>query len=375
MFSTLGASASVGPWVTLAKIPLYRAFRRRGGPVLPPLAMSFVVTDRCNSLCKTCNIGRRYLDDPAVADGELDLAEYTRIIRSLPRLTWVTFSGGEPFLKPDFPEIVARMAELVRPSVINIPTNATLVRGTEAGVRKILSRLGSTRLVVNVSIDGVGSRHDEVRGFEGNFSLAERTLEALRALGDERLTVGVNTVLSRFNIEDADTIFDYVLAKLQPDSYVVELAQIRPEYHNAGDRIAPPPELAERALSSFVEKSERHARRGVSRLVRAFRKKYYRDVRRELHDPVGHECFSAFTTCAVTAHGEVWSNTQRADPMGNLRDFDYDFQRLWRSPEADRARERIRSERCHCETSNVAYSNTLMNPRALPEVLYHFVTA
>jgi MoaA/NifB/PqqE/SkfB family radical SAM enzyme len=352
---------------------LYRVFRRYGEPRLPPLAMSFVVTDRCNSLCKTCNIGRRFIDDPSVADGELTLEEYTRLFGTLARLMWVTFSGGEPFMRGDFPEIVARLAEMVRPSVINIPTNATLVRGTTRGVEQILGRLGETRLVVNVSLDGVGRAHDRVRGFEGNFALAERTLAELRALGDPRLTLGVNTVLSRFNIEHADEIFDYVLGKVRPDSYVVELAQIRPEYHNQDDAIAPDPALAARAIDSFLEKSGRHARHGVSRLVRAFRHKYYADVKRELVDPVGHECFSAFATCSVTAHGQVWSNTQRADLMGDLRDFDFDFRALWRSPLADAARAKIRAERCHCETSNVAYSNTLMNPRALPEVLYRFV--
>lgn len=356
-----------------AKIPLYRAFRRYGEPRLLPLAMSFVVTDKCNSLCKTCNIGRRYMEDPSVAEGELTLEEYTRLFRSLGPLSWVTFSGGEPFMRPDFPEIVARMAELVKPAVINVPTNATLVRGTTKGVQKILERLSETRLVVNVSIDGVGAKHDLVRGFEGNFALAERTLAELRGLRDERLTLGINTVISRFNVERAEEIFEYVLGTLEPDSYVVELAQIRPEYHNQDDAIAPDPVLAARAIDSFLEMSARHARHGVSRLVRAFRAKYYADVKRELFAPMGHECFSAFSTCSVTAHGQVWSNTQRADSMGDLRDFDFDFRALWRSPLAEAARERIRAERCHCETSNVAYSNTLMNPRALPEVLYHFL--
>lgn len=358
-----------------AKIPLYRAFRRHGTPRLPPLAMSFVVTDRCNSLCKTCAIGRRFIEDPSVAEGELSLEEYTRVFGTLGRLMWVTFSGGEPFMRADFPEIAARLAELVRPSVINIPTNATLSRGTTRGVEHILGRLGQTRLVVNVSLDGVREAHDRVRGFEGNFALAERTLAALRALGDPRLTLGVNTVLSRFNVDDADEIFDYVLGVVRPDSYVVELAQIRPEYHNQGDAIAPDPSKAARAIDSFLEKSARHSRRGVSRLVKAFRQKYYADVKRELGEPLGHECYSAFATCSVTAHGQVWSNTQRADPMGDLRDFDFDFRALWRSPAAEAARQKIRSERCHCETSNVAYSNTLMNPRALPEVLYHFLAS
>lgn len=373
MISALAESRAARGALVAAKIPLYRAFRRFGEPHLPPLAMSFVVTDRCNSLCKTCNIGQRYLDDPSVADGELTLEEYTRLFNGLSPPLWVTFSGGEPFMRQDFPEIVARMAERARPLVINIPTNASLVRGTTRGVEAILPRLGNTRLVVNVSIDGVRESHDLVRGFAGNFALAERCIGELKRLGDPRLTLGVNTVISRFNLERAEEIFDYVLGEIRPDSYVVELAQLRPEYHNQGDSIAPDGARARQVIDAFLAKSDKHARRGVSRLVRAFRQKYYADVKRESLRPTGHDCFSSFTTCSVTAHGQVWSNTQRADDMGNLRDFDLDFPSLWRAPLAEAARAKIRSERCHCETSNVAYSNTLMNLGALPEVLYHFV--
>jgi MoaA/NifB/PqqE/SkfB family radical SAM enzyme len=356
-----------------AKLPLYRAFRAWGRPALMPLAMSFVTTDRCNSLCKTCNIGKRYLENPRVADGELTVDEYAALFRSIETLEWVTFSGGEPFMRPDFAEIVARLAETVHPRVINVPTNATLVRATEKGVRAILPRLGNARLVINVSVDGVGEAHDAVRGFEGNFARLLECVAALRKIGDERLVIGVNTVISRFNVEHADAIFDHVLDRIQPDSYVVEVAQIRPEYHNDGETIAPGSERTRAAIDRFLEKTSARKRRGVPRLVAAFRRKYYDDVKRELRAPRGHACYSTFSTCSVMPKGEVWSNTQRADPMGNVREFGLDFRALWRSEAAERARELVRSERCHCETSNVAYSNALMDWAELPKVLYHFV--
>lgn len=356
-----------------ATLPLYRAFRSHGRPALLPLAMSFVCTDRCNSLCKTCNIGRRYIDDPSVADGELSLDEYTTLFRSIGRLEWVTFSGGEPFMRPAFPELVARAAELLGPRVINIPTNATLVRATEKGVRAILGRLGATELVVNVSLDGVGREHDQIRGFDGNFELALRTLAALRQIGDRRLSIGVNSVISRFNVDHAEELFRYVLDEIAPDSYVVELAQIRPEYHNRDDVIAAAPAQAAQAVQCFLRLSRERRRSGVPRLVKAFREKYYADVLGELREPRGHACYSGFGTCSVMAHGEVWSNTQRADVLGNVRSFGLDFRALWLSAQADRVRERVRSERCHCETSNVAYTNALMDFAELPKVLYHFV--
>jgi MoaA/NifB/PqqE/SkfB family radical SAM enzyme len=356
-----------------SKIPMYWAFRRYGHPVLSPLAMSFVVTDKCNSLCKTCNIGRRYLDDPSVANGELALEEYAALAKSIGSLEWVTFSGGEPFMRQDFPDVVVAVAEATRPRVINVPTNATLVRATVGGITKILERLGPTRLVVNVSLDGVGQDHDEVRGFRGNFASVGKTVDELRRLSDPRLVIGANTVISRFNVERAEGIFDFVLGELRPDSYVVELAQIRPEYFNQGESIAPDPARARAAIDAFLARSRRAERRGVPRWVRAFRSEYYHDVKRELDEARGHRCFSAFATCSVMPHGEVWSNTQRADVLGDVRDFSLDFQALWHGAKAAHARERIRSERCHCETSNVAYSNALMSPAVLSRVFGRWV--
>jgi MoaA/NifB/PqqE/SkfB family radical SAM enzyme len=372
----LRALPDSGAWRTAAvcaKIPSFRLFRAYGRPALMPLTAAFVVTDRCNSLCRTCNIGQRYIDDPSVAEGELTLEEYVALFRSIGQLEWVTFSGGEPFMRPDFPEIVASLAEIVRPRVINVPTNATLVRATTQGVRTILERLGSSELIVNFSVDGVGAGHDDVRGFPGNFALFERCVDGLRKLGDPRLVIGVNTVLSRFNVADAAGIFDYVLERVAPASYVVEVAQNRPEYYNQGASLAPAPAETSRAIDLFLAKLSALEQRGTPRLVRAFRRKYYADVKRELVEPRGHLCFSAFASCAVMPHGEVWSNTQRADLLGNVRDYGLDFPALWFSPEADRVRDKIRHARCYCETSNVAYTNALMDLHELPKVFYHYV--
>jgi hypothetical protein len=56
-----------------------------------------------------------------------------------------------------------------------------------------------------------------------------------------------------------------------------------------------------------------------------------------------------------------------------VRSYGLDFRALWFSARADRVRDKVRNERCHCETSNVAYTNALMDLGELPKVLYHFV--
>lgn len=352
----------------LARLPLYHAFRAGGWPPISPLTMSFVVTDRCNSRCQTCLIGARYLDDPSVADGELSLDEYRRILPTIGRVEWVTLSGGEPFMRTDFPELAIAIASTLSARVVNVPTNGTFVHAAVRGVKRILEGIGDARLVVNVSVDGVGAEHDRVRGFDGNFDRLVDLVRRLRALGAPRLTIGCNTTVSRFNAGHARATIDFVLDELAPDSYVLEAAQVRPEYHNDEVELAAPPALVRAALEHAIARLADRPRRGVPALVSAFRSHYYRQALARLDRPIEHRCFSAFATCAVMPHGEVVSSTERGDSMGNLRSHGLDFAALWRSRQARAARERVRRAPCTCESSNVSYPNALLDPRAATQV-------
>lgn len=357
----------------LPQVPMYGVFRAADWPTLKPLAMSFVVTDRCNSRCKTCNIGRRYLADPRVADDDLTYEEYARVFRTVGRPRWVTLSGGEPFMRKDFADIVLELLRTVSPWVINVPTNGWFTAATASSLERIVPELRDRRIVLNFSVDGVGAVHDEVRGLPNGFARMLDTVDRVRELGDPRLTIGVNTVISRFNAHLVEQVLDFVRERIRPDSHVVEAAQVRPEYYNEGEALAARAAEVDRALASVVDRLQSDRHTGVPRLIKAFRLEYYADVRRSLVQPRGHRCFSGFASCTMTPKGEVWSNSQRADSMGNIREHGYDFDALWRSARAKETRERIRRDSCRCELSNATYTNTLLNPRGMGRVARNFV--
>ena len=56
------------------------------------------------------------------------------------------------------------------------------------------------------------------------------------------------------------------------------------------------------------------------------------------------------------------------DVIGNVRDVDYDFMKLWRSPEADAYRQDIRCNKCFCTYECFLTLNVLFNPCVLPRV-------
>jgi hypothetical protein len=61
--------------------------------------------------------------------------------------------------------------------------------------------------------------------------------------------------------------------------------------------------------------------------------------------------------------------------MGNLRNYDYNFQQLWNSPQADAVRAHIKAGNCHCPMANQMYSNILLHAPSLFRVMYNIAVS
>ena len=112
-----------------------------------PVQLTYFVTRRCNARCPYCFY--RESNDTLADDGdELTLEEITRVARSLGRLLWLAFSGGEIYLRKDLVEISRVFYATNKPTIMLYPTNGqmpALIRDkTEqilAALRKILKDL------------------------------------------------------------------------------------------------------------------------------------------------------------------------------------------------------------------------------------------
>jgi hypothetical protein len=57
-------------------------------------------------------------------------------------------------------------------------------------------------------------------------------------------------------------------------------------------------------------------------------------------------------------------------PMGNLRDADYDFNKIWHSKRATEVREHIKNTKGYfCPIANISYTNILLNMKYMLKVL------
>jgi MoaA/NifB/PqqE/SkfB family radical SAM enzyme len=330
-------------------------------------------------MCKTCGIWRLYRDDRSKFHDELSLGEIERIFESMGEVYFFNISGGEPFLRQDLPEIVAAACKHLKPAVIHTPTNALSPRLIEDGVAEILEIIrASGRIVpftVKPSFDGVGEAHDEIRGVPGNFEKVLETLLRLRKLEERypNLEVGLGTIISKFNLSRIGETARFA-RRLGVSSYISEIAEERSELFNIGEPITPTAVEYEKAIGEFNLELMQGGVKGerVSGVTLALRQVYYRYAIRILKEKRQVlPCYAGIANVHISPYGDVWPCCilGYGQPMGSLRDADYDFMRVWHSPQADEVRRFIIEGRCYCPLANQAYSNILFNARAMLGVI------
>ncbi|MCL5257379.1 MAG: radical SAM protein [Chloroflexi bacterium] len=346
----------------LAKIPPVVSFRATGFPRMLPFNITLSVTSRCNSKCATCNIWRGEKQ-------ELALDELEKVFHSLGQAPyWFTMSGGEPFLRSDIVEVCEAAYEICRPGIINIPTNGLLSKSIPDKVREIAKRCHGTQIVVNLSLDGIGQDHDTIRGVPGNFDRVMETYRGLSELELGNFTLGVHSVVSRYNVDRFDSLADFV-ETLKPDSYIAEIAEERVELGTIGGGITPEPNDFEKAADRLIAYLEKGKNSGMGRINQAFRKRYYRMVG-EVYTSRKQviPCYAGFASAQIAANGDVWACCIRAESMGNLRDYHYNFHRIWAGQAAEAIRREIVEGKCYCPLANASYTNMLCHPQTLISV-------
>ncbi|MCK9274814.1 MAG: 12,18-didecarboxysiroheme deacetylase [Syntrophales bacterium] len=156
------------------------------------------VTRRCNLKCLHCYSSSQNLHYA----GELDTGEATTLLDDLARfgVPVVLFSGGEPFMRKDLPELVRYAVKRGMRAVVS--TNGTLITKEQA---RLYGAMGLS--YVGVSIDGIGEVHDRFRGVEGAFRAA---LKGIRNCMEEGIKVGIRFTITKSNYGEIPAVFDLV---------------------------------------------------------------------------------------------------------------------------------------------------------------------
>lgn len=345
------------------RYPQYLFFYYFGFPVLPPVNLVLSLTYRCNSKCKTCNIWKK----APVKD--LTPAEYQKIFKSIGKgyVGEVILTGGEPFLRKDIRGICSLITEELAPRAIVIPTNGLLTTKIINDVKKITQDNPRTEIIVNLSIDEIEKLNDEIRGVANAWEKAMATYKKLRKLKRNNFSLKIHTVISQYNVRRIPEIYE-AFKKLKPDGYITEIAENRVELENLKEKVTPLPEEYAEAID-YILKKERVRGDLISRITLVFRQVYYEMVKKILREKKQIiPCKAGVVSAQISPEGKVWGCCIRADVLGNLREEDYNFMKIWRGAKAQQFRQKVKAKKCFCPLANVAYTNILYHPPTLLKV-------
>ena len=154
------------------------------------------ITRKCNLKCVHCYA---HATEEAVVN-ELTTDEGKALIDDLAAFgaPVMLFSGGEPLVRKDLPELAAYAVDKGMRAVIS--TNGTLIT---PAVAKTLKRIGLS--YVGISLDGMRPVNDKFRGVPGAF---DKALDGIRNCQAAGIKVGLRFTINRYNVDEIPAIFD-----------------------------------------------------------------------------------------------------------------------------------------------------------------------
>lgn len=284
---------------------------------------------------------------------------------------YFTFTGGEPFMRKDTADMALAAYNHCRPAVITIPTNGILTRRIIDQVDRLCAAAPAATIGLNLSLDDVGERHDEIRMVPGNWQKAMKTWVELKALQKQHknLVLTNHTVISNYNIDRFFEIYAG-LEFLEPDSYITEIAEERVELDTVGWEITPMAAKYGPIADFLSQKARERPVKGFAKITQAFRAEYYQLAKQILYEQRQViPCYAGWSSCQIAPNGDLWSCCIRAESVGNLRENDYDLGRIWRGEAIANLRASIYREECDCPMANASYVNMLLHPPTVAKIV------
>jgi SynChlorMet cassette radical SAM/SPASM protein ScmE len=173
-----------------------------------PSSLDIEITNRCNLQCKYCS----HFTSAGDVEEDLPKEEWLAFFEELSGclVTSVTLSGGEPFIREDFPDIIEGVVR--NRMSFTILSNGTLISDEMAAYLASTERCDG----VQISIDGsVPIIHDAFRG-SGNFIKAIEGIERLRK---NEVSVSVRVTIHRQNVHDLEDVARLLLEDIGLPSF------------------------------------------------------------------------------------------------------------------------------------------------------------
>jgi MoaA/NifB/PqqE/SkfB family radical SAM enzyme len=297
----------------------------------PPFLVVFI-NSICNLTCDHCFYWRHLNQRD-----DLTFEEFENLSLELGELENLNLSGGEPFIRREFAEIVSLFLRNNLVKEVYVPTNGFYTGQTEKALRDVLQEESLRLFACELSLDGMPEYHNQFRGHPRSFETAQN-LDQLRPL-------------TEYLYERCPAMDHHNLAIIRGDRK---------------DRSLLTPDLREyEALYRHVAQlwRPREARRYGSSVEPMLQ---WAKLKTLESDSQYIPCTAGNMTGVIYANGDV-GLCEIHEPLGNLRE--QSFFEIWNSDRADALRNRVRCRECHCTTEVFMWPSIVYQPLQLGKAM------
>ena len=339
------------------------------GQPFAPVLLNILVTSVCDMRCTHCFFTEE-LDDRPRKKMQMKTEELQKISATLGgNLGVLILAGGEPFTRKDLPEVVRAFYENNKHESVYLMSNGQIHQRIFPDVTRILQECPELNVTVALGIDGLPEAHEKIRRKVGSWDKAITTARTLQEIKKEypRLDIQTCTCVMRSNQDTIFEWYDFLKHDLKPDK--VNINYIRPPSADASELEFDHNRYAQ--LSHQISEDTRNATLknnygGKAGFFKAAIDMYMHDLiaKTKEEEKAQLTCYAGTAGAVIYDEGTL-SSCENLDPVGNLRDFDWNFQSIWNSP-AMKARRKKAHDGCYCtHESNCYYPSLAFNPKHL----------
>jgi MoaA/NifB/PqqE/SkfB family radical SAM enzyme len=351
---------------------LKRYARMATGRPFAPVLLNILVTSVCDMRCVHCFFTDE-LDDKPRKKLQMTTRNIEQISETLgANLGVLVIAGGEPFTRKDLPEIARAFCKNNRLESIYLMSNGQIQQRVIPDVQRILQECPTLNVTVALGIDGLKEDHERIRQKSGSWDIAVDTAKKLQAVKKEypRLDVQTCTCFMNSNQDRIFDWYDFLKHELKPDK--VNINYIRPPSARPEELNIDKARYEE--LSRVIAEDSRHALiknrySGNAGFFKAALDIYMHQLiaKTAFEGRPQLQCFAGTAGAVIYDEGTL-SSCEILAPVGNLRNYDWDFSKLWYSPAMDGRRETV-ANGCFCtHESNCYYPSLAFNPGHLVEI-------
>jgi len=298
----------------------------------------------------------------------MSIDEIRKFASSIGPLVQLSMTGGEPFIRKEFAEIAGILLEATDARWVTIPTNASLTNKMLSFLEEILPRFPDTYFRLTFSIEGIGEVHDNLRSMPGSFKKIQKSYKAISPLRAKysNLVLDCNSVFTA----SSET---YLLDTIKSLNLHFNFDNMSVTYARGNikdEKLKDVSKERYKLINEFLESREKNKEkrllyplwRGVNSVTRDNLMKTVFD------DEYVSSCVAGRKLLVVSETGEVMPCEILGKSIGNLRNHDWDLNKLLKENSVSELQKWIKKTKCKCSFECALAANVVWKPKNYPKV-------